>query len=134
MISPSRQRVTISNNLTFITYIIMSPFYTFLSSLYNCLLTYGVFTMTAVGAYNVGSINICFDEKLKTNQRKAKKDNFQDRKFDESMALGRGDHVGWFAMGSAIVLIFDGPNDFKFTVKHGQKIKFGQALGIVQQV
>ena len=94
---------------------------------------YGVFTMTAVGAYNVGSINIRFDEELKTNQRKAKKDNFQERTFGGNIALGRGDHVGWFAMGSAIVLIFDGPNDFKFTVKHGQKIRLGQALGIVQQ-
>ena len=94
---------------------------------------YGVFTMTAVGAYNVGSINICFDEELKTNQRKAKKDNFQERTFGGSIALGRGDHVGWFAMGSAIVLIFEGPKDFKFTVKDGQKIRLGQALGIIQQ-
>lgn len=92
---------------------------------------HGAFTMTAVGAYNVGSIKIHFDSELKTNQRKAKKEYFEERKFSESMALDRGDHVGWFAMGSAVVLIFEGPKDFEFTVKHGQKVKLGQALGVV---
>ena len=48
------------------------------------------------------------------------------------MALDRGDHVGWFAMGSAIVLIFEGPKNFEFTVKHGQKIKLCQALGYIK--
>ena len=93
---------------------------------------YGAFTMTAVGAYNVGSINIRFDKELKTNQRKVKKESFQEKKFGGSLALDRGDHVGWFAMGSAIVLIFEGPKNFEFIVKHGQKIKLGQALGYIK--
>ena len=90
--------------------------------------------MTAVGAYNVGSINIRFDEELKTNVRKAKIDNFQERKFDGSLTLRRGDHVGWFAMGSAVVLIFEGPKDFEFVIKPRQKVKLGQALGIVKKL
>ena len=94
---------------------------------------HGAFTMTAVGAYNVGSIKIHFDSELKTNQKKAKKKSFQERKFEGNMAFSRGDHLGWFAMGSAIVLIFEGPKDFEFIVKHGQKIKLGQALGTVQK-
>ena len=94
---------------------------------------HGAFTMTAVGAYNVGSIKIHFDNELKTNQKKGKKKNFQERKFEGNIAFSRGDHIGWFAMGSAIVLVFEGPKDFAFTVKHGQKIKLGQALGTVQK-
>jgi phosphatidylserine decarboxylase len=94
---------------------------------------HGAFTMTAVGAYNVGSIHIHFDNELKTNEKKAKKEDFRERKFDGNVAFGRGDHIGWFAMGSAIVLIFQGPKNFEFTVKRGQKIKLGQALGIVEE-
>ena len=90
--------------------------------------------MTAVGAYNVGSINICFDEELKTNERKAKMDNFQERKFNGRMTLIRGDHIGWFAMGSAVVLIFEGPKDFEFVIKPRQKVKLGQALGFVKEL
>ena len=42
MISPSQRRVKIKKYLTFITliYIIVSAFYTFLSSLYSCLLKF----------------------------------------------------------------------------------------------
>lgn len=93
---------------------------------------HGAFTMTAVGAYNVGSINILFDVELKTNQKKAIKGKFFEKKFGESMTLSRGSQVGWFEMGSAVVLIFEGPDDFEFKVKCGQKIKQGQALGILR--
>ncbi|XP_028400696.1 phosphatidylserine decarboxylase proenzyme, mitochondrial-like [Dendronephthya gigantea] len=90
---------------------------------------HGIFTMTAVGAYNVGSINVHFDDELRTNQKTGEMDKFHERKFNKSKFLGRGDHIGWFAMGSAVVLIFEGPKDFEFTVKIGQNIKLGQSLG-----
>lgn len=93
---------------------------------------HGIFTMTAVGAYNVGSINIPFDGELRTNRKTDKMNMFHERKFDEIMPLGRGDHIGWFAMGSAVVLIFEGPKDFEFAVDIGQKIKLGQPLGCIR--
>lgn len=91
---------------------------------------HGFITMTAVGAYNVGSINLHFDRTLMTNCKKRKNGNFHEKTFSGNTNLKRGDEVGWFAMGSAIVMIFEAPRDFEFTVKLGQKIKIGQSLGM----
>lgn len=93
---------------------------------------YGSFTMTAVGAYNVGSIIIAFDKELQTNKKKAKRGNFEEKMFVEKGA-SRGDHIGCFAMGSAVVLIFEAPEEFQFCIHPGQKVVLGQPLGTVGQ-
>jgi phosphatidylserine decarboxylase len=43
--------------------------------------------------------------------------------------MRKGEHLGEFNLGSTIVLIFEAPQDFKFRLKPGQKIRFGEALG-----
>lgn len=93
---------------------------------------YGCFTLTAVGAYNVGSIVIHFDEELQTNRQGAKQNNFDEKVFvGKNATLSRGDHVGWFSMGSAVVLIFEAPHEFRFHIQPGQKVILGQPLGTV---
>lgn len=44
--------------------------------------------------------------------------------------LDKGDHMGVFNLGSSVVIIFEAPNDFEFDVKPGDRIKYGEPLGM----
>jgi phosphatidylserine decarboxylase len=89
--------------------------------------SHGFFSMTAVGATNVGSIRVYFDEELHTNQWKCDKP-FVDQHFREEVSQEKGQNFGEFNLGSTIVLIFEAPHDFRFKVSSGQKVKYGQSL------
>lgn len=95
---------------------------------------HGFFSFTAVGAYNVGSINLKFDQDLKTNCP----GRYSEGSFDEcdyisdepnGVSLVRGERMGAFNLGSTIVLIFEAPTDFKFDVQPGQKLRYGEPVG-----
>ena len=45
--------------------------------------------------------------------------------------MKRGEEIGFFRLGSTVVLIFESP-EFIFTVKPNQKIKLGEKLGEVK--
>jgi phosphatidylserine decarboxylase len=40
-----------------------------------------------------------------------------------------GEEIGGFRLGSTVVLVFEAPKSFEFTVERNQYIKMGQALG-----
>ncbi|ELK31543.1 Phosphatidylserine decarboxylase proenzyme [Myotis davidii] len=95
---------------------------------------HGFFSLTAVGATNVGSIRIYFDRDLHTNSPRYSKGSYNDFSFvtqanREGIPMRKGEHLGEFNLGSTIVLIFEAPKDFDFKLKAGQKIRFGEALG-----
>ncbi|XP_048370932.1 phosphatidylserine decarboxylase proenzyme, mitochondrial isoform X3 [Sphaerodactylus townsendi] len=95
---------------------------------------HGFFSLTAVGAQNVGSIRIYFDRDLRTNSPRYSKGSYNDFSFvtnnnKEGIPMRKGEHLGEFNLGSTIVLIFEAPKDFNFYLKPGQKINFGEALG-----
>lgn len=103
---------------------------------------YGFFSMTPVGATNVGSIKVNFDKDLTTNIRfkdklKVKKNTCYEAKYDKaSKVLGgypvtKGEEVGGFMLGSTVVLVFEAPSDFKFNIKENQKVFMGSKLGSV---
>ncbi|XP_044728224.1 phosphatidylserine decarboxylase proenzyme, mitochondrial [Chrysoperla carnea] len=87
---------------------------------------HGFFSMTAVGATNVGKIRVFFDDCLTTNRKQ--KDEKIHHDFNHPIQLKKGDLFGEFRMGSTIVLIFEAPPDFEFNIAAGTKIRMGESL------
>ncbi|XP_040297075.1 phosphatidylserine decarboxylase proenzyme, mitochondrial-like isoform X2 [Bufo bufo] len=95
---------------------------------------FGFFSLTAVGATNVGSIHIYGDSELHTNHSRHVKGKYHDSSYIEQhgatgLVLAKGDPLGEFNFGSTIVLVFEGPRNFTFQMKNGEKIFMGEALG-----
>ena len=145
---------------------------------------YGFFSMTPVGATNVGSIVVNFDKDLKTNiayeddvpSRRSLDSNSKDSTSESStkkssdansisssstsvsensrrrrlrkntiyeatywkaskllagVPLNKGQEMGGFKLGSTVVLVFEAPENFRFNIEAGEKVKVGQRLGSV---
>ncbi|XP_037036970.1 phosphatidylserine decarboxylase proenzyme, mitochondrial isoform X1 [Bradysia coprophila] len=97
---------------------------------------HGFFSFAAVGATNVGSIQIYMDESLQTNKwhgfkvgKLNKTEHFDEIELPQDTILEKGQLLGQFNMGSTVVLIFEAPKYFKFFVEQGQTIKMGEPLG-----
>lgn len=132
---------------------------------------YGFFSYTPVGATNVGSIVVNFDNELRTNSlltdtladkaaAKAQKNGepysgFSEAHYDNASpvlgghALQKGEEMGGFQLGSTIVMVFEAPKGrrpsfdegfdgeeraggWQWSIKKGDKVRMGQALGFVQ--
>lgn len=76
--------------------------------------SHGFFSLTAIGACGIGSIVLDNDSNLQSNTMST---------------VTRGQSIGHFRMGSAIVLVFEAPPDFHFSVQNGQTVKVGEPLG-----
>ncbi|KIP08573.1 hypothetical protein PHLGIDRAFT_29529 [Phlebiopsis gigantea 11061_1 CR5-6] len=101
---------------------------------------YGFFGMVPVGATNVGSIKINFDKDLRTNvgsRRGHPLGTYTEAVYSaaspilDGQPLLKAQEMGGFCLGSTVVLVFEAPTDFQFTVRDGQKIKVGEPLGDV---
>ncbi|KAJ3604963.1 hypothetical protein NHX12_027014 [Muraenolepis orangiensis] len=109
---------------------------------------HGFFSLVAVGATNVGSIRIYCDKELETNVPRYTTGSYNDRSYTSSLAsplapppspqevcagpglaLRKGEPLGEFNLGSTVVLLFEAPPDFSFSLRPGQPIRFGQPLG-----
>ncbi|CDO93645.1 unnamed protein product [Kluyveromyces dobzhanskii CBS 2104] len=102
---------------------------------------HGFFSMTPVGATNVGSIKLNFDKELITNgktHRHCKPHTCYEATYENaSKVLGgvpliKGEEMGGFMLGSTVVLCFEAPTDFNFKINVGDKVKMGQPLGKVE--
>jgi phosphatidylserine decarboxylase len=87
----------------------------------------GFFSYVAVGALNVGSIEIDCDPELRTNVVSKQSGCFQ-RAFEPAVCAVRAEKVGLFNLGSTVVLVFESGDDFAFDVQAGDVVRVGQPL------
>lgn len=101
---------------------------------------HGFFSMTPVGATNVGSIKLDFDKELITNVKRKKHTEphacYEATYENASKILGgmpliKGEEMGGFMLGSTVVLCFEAPRSFRYKIKVGDKVEMGQELGSV---
>ncbi|KAJ1383669.1 Phosphatidylserine decarboxylase-related [Sesbania bispinosa] len=102
--------------------------------------------LAAIGATNIGSIELFIEPELRTNKSRKKllhSEPPEERVYDGEgvgKILKKGDELGAFNMGSTVVLVFQAPiskllhegdssQEFKFCVKSGDRIRVGEALG-----
>jgi len=91
---------------------------------------HGFFSYTPVGAYNVGSIKIGFDTELVTNQRSQNiKSPFEKKNYTKPINLDCGENIGFFNLGSTVVLIFESPQ-LLFMRYRGEKVQLGETLAV----
>jgi len=90
---------------------------------------HGLFTFTPVGATNVGSIWLTHEPNFKSNIfPKPITKKFYDNDYgNEKYSVKPGDELGFFRLGSTIVMVFESP-EFKFTVNPGDKVRFSNYL------
>lgn len=98
---------------------------------------HGFFSMTPVGATNVGSIRINFDKDLRTNNllREKPDGSYAEATYMGSSALLKGhalragEEMGGFSLGSTVILVFEAPKgSVEFCIKEKSKVLVGQAL------
>mmetsp|Transcript_3153 Transcript_3153/g.4542 ORF Transcript_3153/g.4542 Transcript_3153/m.4542 type:complete len:460 (+) Transcript_3153:205-1584(+) len=96
----------------------------------------GFFSFVAVGALNVGSIDLDFDPELDTNKNSWFPYSTPDRaclekKYPEGIKAVRGQRLGDFNLGSTVVLVFetDESTEFTFNVSAGETVRVGERIG-----
>lgn len=90
---------------------------------------HGFFSMTPVGAYNVGSITLEWDPDFNTNLREHQSNQYYELDYESDVQADKGDCVSFFNLGSTVVLIFEAPDNWTWKVgMDGAKIKLGEAL------
>lgn len=105
----------------------------------------GYLAVTAVGATNIGSIELNIEPELMTNQPTKKllqSERPRERVYEPTgvgVTVGKGDELAAFNMGSTVVLIFqalvskspseDEASEFRFNIKRGDRIRMGEAIG-----
>ncbi|OAY60052.1 phosphatidylserine decarboxylase proenzyme 1, mitochondrial isoform X1 [Manihot esculenta] len=107
----------------------------------------GFMAIAAIGATNIGSIELFIEPEFRTNLPRKKLVNSEppEERVYEPEGIGKvlkkGDEVAAFNMGSTVVLVFQAPtlkpldnrdvpsSEFRFNIKRGDRIRVGEALG-----
>lgn len=94
---------------------------------------HGFMAYTPVGATNVGSIKVYFDEELITNLpyphsqiHKPKHNKYLDKVYPQPVKMDKGEQLGEFNLGSTIVMVFEAPKDYTWDLEEGKVMRVGQ--------
>ncbi|KAN0035588.1 hypothetical protein ACTA71_004870 [Dictyostelium dimigraforme] len=94
---------------------------------------HGFYSLTPVGASNVGTIVMDFDKELSTNDQSHKyhKNEYFKKQYPSTIHSSRGSELAFFRMGSTVIMIFEVPENkkFNFNINPGQHVKLGQSMG-----
>ncbi|CAK4081951.1 unnamed protein product [Aphanomyces euteiches] len=95
---------------------------------------HGFFSMSLVGATNVGSMTLDVEPDFATNKLRdfyltKEWGSCDTKKYESQQLVTRGDQVAQFKLGSTVVLVFEAPDDFKFTSEPGDKVRYGASIG-----
>lgn len=86
----------------------------------------GNIALVKVGATNVGSIKVCYDQNITTNQKVKK---VMHQIYEPAHVLRKGDELGWFEFGSTVILLFEQDQiAFMENCAPGTKLHMGQAV------
>ena len=87
---------------------------------------FGLTALTKIGATNVGSIRVTYDDNLSTNKciRQSKKYIYK-----KSIIINKGNELGRFEMGSMVILFIEKEKAQWRNLKKNQNIKYGEAIG-----
>lgn len=80
-----------------------------------------------VGALNVGKMKFVFDERIQTNARASFIQSYEY----ENLRVNKGDLLGYFELGSTIVMIAQG-GSIEHNLFEGKTLKFGESIGLIK--
>ncbi len=82
-----------------------------------------------VGALNVGKMVVTFEKRLKTNISNSEVSHFE---YDEPITLKKGELLGWFEMGSTIVMLSE-KDSLSYNLNINQKVKFSDVIATFKE-
>lgn len=87
---------------------------------------FGRVALVKVGATNVGSIKVVYDQEIVTNSRKAQ---YIHKVYPEAYSLTKGAELGRFEFGSTVILLFEPHKiDWLSEMKPGKTLRMGQPI------
>ncbi|WP_028776507.1 archaetidylserine decarboxylase [Shimazuella kribbensis] len=91
---------------------------------------FGQVALVKVGATNVGSIKVAFDDEIVTNV--SKKQRLNKKTYHQPIKMAKGQELGRFEFGSTVILIFE-PDMIRWlpTISTGISLKMGQPIAEV---
>ncbi|KAG7394976.1 hypothetical protein PHYBOEH_004417 [Phytophthora boehmeriae] len=94
---------------------------------------HGFFSLTAVGATNVGSITLTKEPEFRTNtvEQNELVGQCVTKNYNGKVDTTRGEEMAQFKLGSTVVLVFEAPESFEFTINPGDKLILGKCIGKV---